>query len=69
MSEAIHCDYCKKSVLLSDVTDWWRIEPVHAYDIGDDDGGDFCSARCAFNFFACRQDLPTGSGEDDGGKK
>ncbi len=55
MSEAIHCDYCKKSVLLSEVTDWWRIEPVHAqHRIGDDDGGDFCSDRCALNFFANR---------------
>ena len=54
MSEAICCDYCKKSELLSSATDWWRIEPVRADQIDDDDGGDFCSDRCASNFFIDR---------------
>jgi hypothetical protein len=65
MSEAIRCDSCGKSAVLSDATDWWRIEPIHAYRIGDDDGGDFCSDRCASNFFIDRlKDL---AGVEDGG--
>lgn len=54
MSEAIHCDYCRKSELLSNSMDWWRIEPVRANHIDDEGGGDFCSDRCASNFFMDR---------------
>ena len=56
MSEAMRCDYCKKFMTLSDAIDWWRIEPIHAHRIGDDDGRDFCSDACASAFFSARLD-------------